>query len=187
MGPARATLHPMEDDPLSLTRVRAAYETFLEAIVIVLMAVLATEVTVGVIFRSAGFSLVWYDEVASILLAWMTFYGSALAAVKRAHIGCPEVMALLPPRVRFVLRIVAETLVIAFFALIAWVGYSILDVLATDSLVSLPGIPVNYVQSVLPISAVLVIAAEILTLPAVLAESLDARGASVAATGEGSH
>ena len=172
---------------MTLARVRAAYETFLEAIVIVLMAVLATEVTVGVIFRSAGYSLVWYDEVASILLAWLTFYGSALAAVKRAHIGCPEVMAMLPPRVRFALRILAETLVIAFFALIAWVGYSILDVLATDSLVSLPGIPVNYVQSVLPISAVLIIVAEILTLPVVLAEARTAPGAHIPATGEGSH
>lgn len=171
---------------MTLARIRAAYETFLEFIVIVLMAVLAIEVTVGVIFRSAGYALVWYDEVASILLAWLTFYGSALAAVKRAHIGCPEVMAMLPPRVKFALRIVAETLVIAFFALIAWVGYSVLDVLATDSLVSLPGIPVNYVQSVLPISAVLIIIAEIMTLPAVLAEARTARRAPAAATGEGS-
>jgi TRAP-type C4-dicarboxylate transport system permease small subunit len=96
-------------------------------------------------------------------------------------------MAMLPPRVKFALRIVAEALVIAFFALIAWVGYSILDVLATDSLVSLPGIPVNYVQSVLPISAALIIIAEILTLPAVLAEARAAHGAHAAATGEGSH
>ena len=27
----------------------------------------------------------------------LTFYGSALASVKRAHIGCPEVVAFLPP------------------------------------------------------------------------------------------
>ena len=172
---------------MTLARIRAAYETFLEAIVIVLMAVLATEVTVGVIFRSAGYSLVWYDEVASILLAWLTFYGSALAAVKRAHIGCPEIMAMLPPRVKVALRIVAEALVIGFFALIAWVGYSILDVLATDSLVSLPGVPVNYVQSVLPISAVLIIIAELTTLPAVLAEARRAGRAHTPATLESSH
>ena len=94
---------------------------------------------------------------------------------------------MLPPRVKFALRIVAETLVIAFFALVAWVGYSILDVLATDSLVSLPGIPVNYVQSVLPISAVLIIIAEITTLPAVLAEARTAGRSPIPATGKGSH
>lgn len=161
---------------MTLARVRAAYEKFLEAVVVLLMAALAIEVTVGVIFRTSGYSLVWYDEIASILLAWLTFYGSALAAVKRAHIGCPEVIAMLSPRAKLVFRIIAEVLVIAFFALIAWMGYSILDVLATDSLVSLPEIPVNYIQSVLPISAVLVILAEILTLPAVLAETRAAPG-----------
>src|SRR6266508_5383785 len=100
-----------------LAALRRRYERLLEWIVIVLMAVLAAEVTLGVVFRSFGASLVWYDEVASILLAWLTFYGSALAAAKRAHIGCPEVVAMLPPRARFALRIVAEVLVIAFFAL----------------------------------------------------------------------
>ena len=151
-----------------LARVRNAYEKLLEAVVILLMTVLAAEVTVGVIFRSAGRSLVWYDEVASILLAWLTFYGSALAAAKRAHIGCPEVVAMMPPTARVALRLVAEALVIAFFALVAWVGYSVMEVLATDSLVSLPQVPVSYVQSVLPISAVLILLAEILTLPQVL-------------------
>ena len=151
-----------------LARVRNAYEKLLEAVVILLMTVLAAEVTIGVIFRSAGRSLVWYDEVASILLAWLTFYGSALAAAKRAHIGCPEVVAMMPPTARIALRLVAEALVIAFFALVAWVGYSVMEVLATDSLVSLPQVPVSYVQSVLPISAVLIIAAELFTLPQVL-------------------
>jgi TRAP-type C4-dicarboxylate transport system permease small subunit len=172
---------------MTLARVRAAYEKFLEAMVILLMAALAIEVTVGVIFRTSGHSLVWYDEIASILLAWLTFYGSALAAVKRAHIGCPEVIAMMSPRVRFVFRVIAEVLVIAFFALIARVGYSVLDVLATDSLVSLPDIPVNYIQSVLPISAVLIILAEILTLPAVLAQASIGGGADSSITGGSSH
>jgi TRAP-type C4-dicarboxylate transport system permease small subunit len=93
---------------------------------------------------------------------------------------------MMPPRVKFAFRILAEVLVIAFFALIAWVGYSVLDVLATDNLVSLPQVSVQYTQSVIPISAVLILVAEILTLPAVLAEALKGGGHG-AATGEGSH
>ena len=169
-----------------LARVRNGYEKFLEAVVILLMTALAAEVTVGVIFRSIGRSLVWYDEIASILLAWLTFYGSALAAAKRAHIGCPEVVAMMPPRVKLAIRIVAEALVIAFFALIVWVGWSVLDVLATDNLVSLPQVSVKYTQSVIPISAALILAAEILTLPAVLADALRGGGHG-AASGGGSH
>src|SRR3990170_3334438 len=145
-----------------LARVRTAYEKFLEAVVILLMTALAAEVTLGVIFRSVGHSLVWYDEVASILLAWLTFYGSALAAAKRAHIGCPEVIALPPPAARGAARCPAELLVIGFFLLVGWMGYTILGVLATDHLVSLPEVPVSYVQSVVPIGAALVVVAELL-------------------------
>ena len=156
---------------------RRRYERLLEWVVIALMAALAIEVTVGVLFRSFGASLVWYDEVASILLAWLTFYGSALAAAKRAHIGCPEVVALLPPAARVAVRCLAELLVIGFFLLVGWMGYVILGVLATDHLVSLPEVPVSYVQSVVPIGAVLIVAAELLTLPRALAAAREARAA----------
>ena len=61
------------------------------------MVALAVEVTMGVAFRYTGNALVWYDEVASILLAWVTYYGAALAALKRAHIGVPELVHMLPP------------------------------------------------------------------------------------------
>lgn len=164
-----------------IDELRRRYERLLEWIVIALMGVLAVEVTVGVLFRSFGASLVWYDEVASILLAWLTFYGSALAAAKRAHIGCPEVIAMLPPAVRVAARMLAEILVIAFFLLVGWMGYRILGVLETDHLVSLPDVPVSYVQSVLPISAVLIVLAELLTLPLALAQ---ARRGHVTGTGE---
>ena len=150
---------------------RRRYERLLEWIVIVLMTALAIEVTVGVLFRSFGASLVWYDEIASILLAWLTFYGSALAAAKRAHIGCPEVIAMLPPGARVAARLLADILVIAFFLLVGWTGTTILGVLATDNLVSLPQVPVAYVQSVIPIGAALIVLAELLTLPEALSQA----------------
>lgn len=172
---------------MTLARVRGAYEKLLETVVIILMVALAAEVTAGVIFRTLGASLVWYDEVAAILLAWLTFYGSALAAAKRAHIGCPEVVAAMPPGVRVFLRIVVEALVIGFFAVVAWVGYSILDVLATDNLVSLPAISVKYTQSVIPIGALLILIAEILTLPAALADARRGTLAEAEQTGGAAH
>lgn len=159
---------------MSLEAIRRGYEWALEWLVMALMAMLAAEVTLGVVFRTLGSSLVWYDEVASILLAWLTFYGSALASVKRAHIGCPEVMAFLPPKPKLVFRVIAELLTIGFFLLMGWMGYQILAVLATDNLISLPSVPVSWVQSVVPISALLIVAAELITLPKVLANALAA-------------
>jgi TRAP-type C4-dicarboxylate transport system permease small subunit len=163
---------------MSLESIRRRYERLLEWLVIALMTTLAVEVTVGVVYRTLGASLVWYDEVASILLAWITFYGSALASVKRAHIGCPEVMMFLPPKAKLAFRVVAEMLTIGFFVVLGWMGYEVLGALASDTLVSLPEVPVSWVQSVMPISAALIVAAELITLPATLAKA--ARSTSLA-------
>jgi TRAP-type C4-dicarboxylate transport system permease small subunit len=167
-----------------LEELRGRYERLLEWIVIGLMAILAVEVMLGVLYRTFGASLVWYDEVAAILLAWLTFFGSALAAAKRAHIGCPEVVAMLPAGARVALRGVAEVIVIAFFVLVGWTGYEVLGVLATDHLISLPEISVAWVQSVVPISAVLIIVAELLSLPLSFRQ---ARAGQAHGGGEASH
>jgi TRAP-type C4-dicarboxylate transport system permease small subunit len=153
-----------------LEPVRQGFERLLEWIVIALMVTLAVVVTAGVAFRYSGYSLVWYDEVATILLAWVTYYGSALAALKRAHLGVPELVAMLPPRVRVAAAVVAEIAVIAFFILLAWIGWRVLDILAGDTLVSLPNVPVSLAMSVIPVSSILFVAAQILAFPHVLRE-----------------
>ena len=127
------------------------------------MCALALLVVVAVVFRKAGASLVWYDEVASILLAWLTYYGAAFAALRRAHIGFPKFVAGAPPRLRLGLVIVREIVVVGFFALAAVAGWQVLAVLEGVSLVSLPGVPAGLAQSVIPVGAVLFIAAELLS------------------------
>lgn len=154
-----------------LAAFRRRYERLLEWIAIVLMAALAVEVTAGVAFRYSGYSLVWYDEVATILLAWVTFYGSALAVLKHGHMGVPEIVRMLPAGLRVATTVVAQLCTIAFYVLLAWTGYTILEILASDTLVSLPAVSVAYAQSVIPISAVLIIIAQVLVFPEVLDEA----------------
>ncbi len=166
---------------MTLARVRAGYGRFLEAIVIVLMVAIAVEVTIGITYRALGKSLAWYDEVAVILLAWLTFYGSALAALRRAHIGFPGLVNSLAPIWRVPAVLFGKLVVIGFLVLLGWVGYSVLDVLATDYLISLPRISVAWTQSVLPISCALFVIAELLNLPVVVRE---ARGLHAAATSD---
>ena len=156
---------------MTLRSFRRGYERFLEWICIALMATLAAEVTAGVVFRYAGHSLVWYDEVATILLAWVTFYGAALAVLKHAHMGVPEIVRMLPAGPRVAVAVLAQSCTLAFFVLLAWVGYSILEVLAADQLVSLPEVSVAYANSVIPISAVLFIVGQLLVFPEVLREA----------------
>ncbi len=163
---------------MTLQSFRRGYERFLEWICIALMATLAVEVTVGVVFRYAGHSLVWYDEVATILLAWVTFYGSALAVLKHAHMGVPEIVRMLPPAPRVAVTVVAQLCTMAFFVLLAWVGYTILEILVTDRLVSLPEVSVAYANSVIPISAVMFIVGQLLVFPEVLREARREHGAA---------
>jgi TRAP-type C4-dicarboxylate transport system permease small subunit len=150
---------------------RRRYERLLEWIAIALMATLAVEVTAGVVFRYSGHSLVWYDEVATILLAWVTFYGSALAVLKHAHLGVPEIVRLFPPGLRVAATIVAQACTLGFFALLAWFGYVILEILGSDRLVSLPEVSVAWAQSVIPVSALLIIVAQLMVFPEVLREA----------------
>lgn len=158
----------------TLSTVRAALERLLEAIVILLMTGLAGVVVVAVIYRKAGASLVWYDEIVSIMLAWLTYYAAALAALSRAHLGYPGLVDALPPPLRLGAVLIAEACVIAFFVLLAWVGYDVLIVLKGDTLVSLPEVPTQLTQSVIPIGAALFVIAEVLTLPDVLRKAIGA-------------
>jgi TRAP-type C4-dicarboxylate transport system permease small subunit len=112
-----------------------------------------------------GHSFSWYDEVAAIMLAWITYYGSALAALHRRHIGFDSVLLAIPQRARMVAVLMGEALVLIFFVLMARAGFQVLEVLEGDSLTSLPWVPVQLTQSVIPIGAVLFIICQLLSLP----------------------
>jgi TRAP-type C4-dicarboxylate transport system permease small subunit len=155
---------------------RTAFDRTLTAFVIFLLGSLAVIVLMGVAYRKLGISMVWYDEVASIALAWLTYYGAALAALKRAHIGFPGLVNAMPPVFRVPVVLLGEAVVIAFFAVLAWYGYQVLVILEGDSMVSLPWVPTRVTQSVIPIGAVLFILAQLFSLPELLAQ---ARGAGV--------
>ena len=153
------------------SKFRRFFEKFLESVVLLLMTTLAVVVVLGVVFRKAGGALVWYDEVASILLAWLTYYAASLAALKRAHIGFPKLVESAGPRLRFCLVVVREFIVVGFFVLVAWSGWRIIQVLEGTYLVSLPWVPAQVAQSVIPIGAVLFVIAELASAAEVLGKS----------------
>ena len=159
-----------------MQRLRIVFERALTAFVILLLAAMAILILAGVGLRKLGIPLVWYDEGASVLLAWLTYYAAALAALKRAHIGFPGLVNSLRPRLRVAAVCIGEICVIAFFALLAWYGFQVLRVLGGDTMVSLP-IPTALIQSVIPVGSVLFILAQLLSLPEVLRQ---ARGAGIA-------
>jgi TRAP-type C4-dicarboxylate transport system permease small subunit len=154
-------------------------------LVIALMAILTAVVVVAVVYRKAGASLSWYDEVASGRVVWITYYGAARAALKRSHIGVDNLLLALPPPARRVAVVLAEFFVILFFVLLAWAGWRVLQVLSGMSLISLTWVPVQFTQSVIPIGAVLFILAEIISLPTYWRDVMSGRSAEFAAIEHG--
>jgi len=152
----------------SIAAFRKVFSRFLEAIVVLNVVALALVVTIGFVSRLAGSPFSWYDEVASVGLAWLTYYGAALAAAKGAHIGCPSVVNYFPPKLRLPIALVAEAITIGFFVLLAYTGTQVLIILEGSTLVSLTSVSLQLTQSVLPIGSALFILAELLHLPEVI-------------------
>lgn len=148
-----------------MSSVSSIFAAVLEWVTVLLMVILTLVVVIAVLARLAGSSFSWYDEVAAIILAWITYYGSALAAVKRRHIGFDAVLLALPVRARMAALVLAELIVLCFFVILAWAGMRILLVLQGSTLVSLTWVPVSFTQSVIPIGAVLFVMAQLLSLP----------------------
>ena len=140
-------------------------ETVLEWVVIVLMVLLTIVVIVAVLFRLAGDSLSWYDEIAAIQLSWITYYGASLAALKRRHIGLDSVLLTIPMPKRMVCVVFAEIIVVGFFVILAVTGWQVIQVLEGERLVSLTWVPVQLTQSVIPLGGVLFVLCELLSLP----------------------
>ena len=153
---------------MSLSTIRAGFERLLEAIVLVLMASLTLLIVAGAAFRYFGDALSWYDEMASIGLVWLTYYGSALAALRGAHIGVPGLVNAMPPKLRIATTLFAEAMVFLFFGLLAVYGFKVLVILQGEHMVSLPSVPTQLTQSAIPVGAVLFMIAEVLRLPDIL-------------------
>jgi TRAP-type C4-dicarboxylate transport system permease small subunit len=149
-----------------LDRAASYFGRVLEFILLLLMLALTTLVVVAVVYRKVlENSLSWYDEVASIMLIWVTYYGAALAALRRKHIGFDGVLLALPLQVRTAAFIIAEVLVIGFFVMISYGGWLILGAVQGGNLVSLTWISLQWPMSVILVAGVLFIMGELLSIP----------------------
>lgn len=138
----------------------------LEVITIALLVVLAAVVVSAVFARYIlNASFIWYDEVASVLLAWITFYGAAYAAGRRRHLGFEGLLISLPIGMRTALFVIGEGIVVAVFGILAYAGWFILQIMGSETLVSLRWVPLWFTQSVVPIGGILFVTAQLLTAP----------------------
>ncbi|PJG84448.1 TRAP transporter small permease [Conservatibacter flavescens] len=147
----------------------------LTIISVLILSALTLIIIVSIFARFMGMSLYWYDEISAILLAWLTFYGAALCALNRSHMGFGNLVASLPLHLKKIVFVCNEVLVIGFFAILAWAGFYILAIFGEETLTSLDFIPLAVSQSALPIGCVLFIIAEILSMPKAFKAVLDGK------------
>lgn len=151
--------------------IRLIYDRVLEAIAVLMIVAVTAVVTLGFVYRGLGQSLAWYDEIASIGLAWLTYYAGALAALRGAHIGFPGFVNSLPSKWRILAAVFGSSVTIFFFGLLTVVGIQVVNILKGDTLVSLPWVPLQLADSVIPIAGALFVIAELIRLPELIAEA----------------
>ena len=147
---------------MKLQDFKKKYDKVLEFILFMMMIALATVVILGVSFRWAGHALTWYDEVASMQLAWLTYYGSAYAALKGGHISVPSILKSFPLNIRKPLFFLSKIFVYSFFALLTFYGFKVMALVQGETLTTIDWFPQPLAQSVIPIASILFIVSETL-------------------------
>jgi TRAP-type C4-dicarboxylate transport system permease small subunit len=118
-----------------------------------LLVLLVVLVCVGVFFRYVlDSSLAWYDEFASYLLVWLTFYGAVTASYHNRHIQFSTVLERLMPNTRRKLEVIAELFVLGFHFVLLYYGWLLMRKMGDETAVSLAWIKMGWVYSVLPIT-----------------------------------
>lgn len=127
--------------------------TLIEWWAVCLLAGLVVVVCLGVFFRYVlNSSLTWYDEFASYMLVWLTFYGTVVAEYQRRHIGFDVLVNKLAPLARKVVDVVAGIAVLGFQFVLFYYGWVLTGRMGDETAISLPWVKVSWISSVLPVT-----------------------------------
>ncbi|WP_198174416.1 TRAP transporter small permease [Mesorhizobium xinjiangense] len=133
---------------------------FIEAnkwVLILMLGAMAVVVFANVSLRYlTNFSITWSEEVARYLMIWVTFLGAGLALRYGNHVAIANVQEMAPTPMQRLLRGVIVFLLLAFFAIMVWMGYDYMS-RTRFQLTPATRIPFSYVYAAMPIGFVLLI------------------------------
>ena len=171
----------------AMQRVSDRLIDFLECWAVFLLVLMVVLVCVGVFFRYVlGSSLAWYDEFASYLLVWLTFYGAVTASYRNRHIQFGTVVERLMPATRRKLEIVAELFVLGFQFVLLYYGGLLMHKMGDETAVSLVWVKMGWVYSVLPITGGLMLLVSVNRLLHLIGSREYQKGAEAAWSGSSS-
>ena len=131
-------------------------------------------------------SLVWYDEFASYLLVWLTFYGAVVADYQRRHINFDLLVNKLKPAARRVVDVIGEFFVLGFQFVLCYYGWILTEKMGDETAISLPWVQIAWVNSVLPITGALLLLISLARLIALLSGRQIQKGGHEAWSGSSS-
>lgn len=152
-----------------------------------LLVLMVVVVCLGVFFRYVlGASLAWYDEFASYLLVWLTFYGAIAASYHNRHIQFDTVVARLMPGARRKMQILAELFVLGFQVVLLYYGWLLTHKMGDETAVSLVWVKMGWVYSVLPITGAVMLVLSVNRLLHLVSGREQQKGAEAAWSGSSS-
>ncbi|MBA2300969.1 MAG: TRAP transporter small permease [Chloroflexi bacterium] len=123
---------------------------FLTAVVVVIL--------IGVVARYiVHISLPWSEELARLLLVWLTFLGAAAATAQRSHIRVDTIYARFSGRRRRAIEATSIMLSLLTLALLIWASRGLFGPSAATASPG-SGIQAGWTRIALPVAAVLMIA-----------------------------
>ena len=124
---------------------------------VLLVAMVAT-VTIAVFFRYVlGASLSWYDEFASYLLVWLSFYGAVVATYRNRHINFETLADRIGGAGRRAMALVSAACSIVFQGVLLVYGVALLQAVGQETAVSIQSVRMVWIYSALPISGALML------------------------------
>ena len=137
-----------------LQRISQAINTVMEKILFVIGAAICIILFAQVVFRYAGASLGWSEEVSRHLLVAITFLGGTVAYKRASFIGLQGFGHRLGPVIQQIIVVGLQVLTLACFGLIAWFGVAYTIKAAGHTSSSLQ-IPMAIPFSVIPIAFII--------------------------------
>jgi len=137
-----------------LQRLSQAINSAIEKVLFVIGAAICLILFAQVVFRYAGASLGWSEEVSRHLLVAITFLGGSVAYKRANFIGLKGFGHKLGPTAQQAIVVGLQVLTLACFGLIAWFGVSY-TVKAAEHTSSSLQIPMAIPFSVIPAASVI--------------------------------
>ncbi len=106
-----------------LNNFRKKLDKFVDIIIVILFTIIFSVVLLQIFFRYVLNSpLTWSEELSRYLFIWISFLGWTLATRHNTHIRVEFAINALPTKIRFIIKIISQIIIIFFVGMLAYLG-----------------------------------------------------------------